>query len=98
MFFFDNILIFSQPVNTKLLTYFFLIGQWCQDHFIHGKAMHKVREVRAQLKETMEQQKMKLVSCGTDWDVIRKCICAAFFHQAARLKGIGEYVNTRTGM
>lgn len=73
-------------------------GQWCQDHFIHVKAMRKVREVRAQLKEIMEQQKMKLVSCGSDWDVVRKCICAAFFHQAARLKGIGEYVNTRTGM
>jgi len=73
-------------------------GQWCADHFIHVKAMRKVREVRAQLKEIMEQQKMKLVSCGTDWDVVRKCICAAFFHQAARLKGIGEYVNTRTGV
>ena len=23
---------------------------------------------------------------------------SAFFHQAARLKGIGEYVNTRNGM
>ena len=41
---------------------------------------------------------MKMTSIGTDWDVIRKCICAAFFHQAARLKGIGEYVNTRNGM
>ena len=56
-------------------------GQWCSDHFIHGKAMRKVREVRSQLKEIMEQQKMKMISCGTDWDVIRKCICAAFFHQ-----------------
>ena len=52
--------------------------------------MRKVREVRAQLKEIMENQKMELVSSGTDWDVIRKCICAAFFHQAARLRGIGE--------
>ena len=73
-------------------------GQWCNDHFIHAKAMRKVREVRAQLKEIMESQKMKLSSVGTDWDIVRKCICAAFFHQAARLKGIGEYVNTRTGM
>jgi len=73
-------------------------GQWCSDHFIHAKQMRKAREVRSQLKEIMEKQKMKLVSCGTDWDVIRKCICAAFFHQAARLKGIGEYVNTRNGM
>ncbi|XP_026124168.1 pre-mRNA-splicing factor ATP-dependent RNA helicase PRP16-like [Carassius auratus] len=71
---------------------------WCNDHFIHTKAMRKVREVRAQLKDIMVQQKMNLVSCGSDWDVIRKCICAAYFHQAAKLKGIGEYVNVRTGM
>jgi len=73
-------------------------AQWCGDHFVHIKAMRKVREVRAQLKEIMESQKMELVSCGTDWDVVRKCICAAFFHQAAKLKGIGEYVNARNGM
>uniref|UniRef100_A0A672PQ71 Pre-mRNA-splicing factor ATP-dependent RNA helicase PRP16 n=1 Tax=Sinocyclocheilus grahami TaxID=75366 RepID=A0A672PQ71_SINGR len=71
---------------------------WCNDHFIHTKAMRKVREVRAQLKDIMVQQKINLVSCGSDWDVIRKCICAAYFHQAAKLKGIGEYVNVRTGM
>lgn len=46
----------------------------------------QVREVRQQLKEIMEQQKMDLVSSGTDWDIIRKCICSAYFHQAARLK------------
>jgi len=73
-------------------------AQWCADHFVHIKAMRKVREVRAQLKEIMESQKMELISCGTDWDVVRKCICAAFFHQAAKLKGIGEYVNARNGM
>ena len=37
-------------------------GQWCGEHFIHVKAMRKVREVRAQLREIMEQQKMKLVT------------------------------------
>uniref|UniRef100_H2Y9B4 RNA helicase n=1 Tax=Ciona savignyi TaxID=51511 RepID=H2Y9B4_CIOSA len=71
---------------------------WCNDHFIHAKAMRKVREVRSQLKEIADQQKMKIVSAGNEWDVIRKCICAAYFHHAARLKGIGEYVNVRTGM
>ncbi|KAG1677117.1 Pre-mRNA-splicing factor ATP-dependent RNA helicase PRP16 [Nymphon striatum] len=73
-------------------------SNWCTEHFIHIKAMRKVREVRQQLKEIMEQQKMDLVSIGTDWDIVRKCICSAYFHQAARLKGIGEYVNARTGM
>lgn len=28
----------------------------------------------------------------------RKCITAGYFHQAARVKGIGEYVNIRTGV
>lgn len=46
----------------------------------------KVREVRAQLKDIMDQQKMALISCGTDWDVVRKCICSAYFFRAARLK------------
>jgi len=71
---------------------------WCNDYFIHAKAMKKVREVHSQLQDIMEAQKLALVSCGTEWDVVRKCICSAYFHQAARLKGIGEYVNARTGM
>ncbi|KAK1370567.1 RNA helicase [Heracleum sosnowskyi] len=32
------------------------------------------------------------------WDIVRKAICSAYFHNAARLKGIGEYVNCRNGM
>ncbi|CAO3578347.1 unnamed protein product [Absidia cylindrospora] len=71
---------------------------WCTKHFIHPKAMRKAREVRSQLLDIMKTLKMPLVSCGTDWDVIRKCICSAYFHQAARVKGIGEYINCRTGM
>ncbi|KAF7265584.1 ATP-dependent RNA helicase l(1)G0007 [Rhynchophorus ferrugineus] len=73
-------------------------SHWCNEHFIHIKAMRKVREVRQQLKDIVVQQKLEIKSCGTDWDIVRKCICSAYFHQAARLKGIGEYVNCRTGM
>ena len=73
-------------------------SQWCSEHFIHVKAIRKVREVRGQLKDIMVQHRMSLRSCGNDWDVVRKCICSSYFHQAARLKGIGEYVNMRTGM
>lgn len=51
-------------------------------HFIFVQ----VREVRSQLKDIMVQQRMNLISCGSDWDIIRKCICAAYFHQAAKLK------------
>jgi pre-mRNA-splicing factor ATP-dependent RNA helicase DHX38/PRP16 len=71
---------------------------WCLQHFVHPKAMRKAREIRTQLIDIMNIQKFPLISCGTDWDIIRKCICAAYFHQAAKLKGISEYVNMRTGM
>ncbi|XP_045585400.2 pre-mRNA-splicing factor ATP-dependent RNA helicase PRP16 [Procambarus clarkii] len=70
---------------------------WCNKHFLHFKALKKVREVRQQLHDIMDQQKLVVVSCGMDEDLVRKCICAAYFHQACRLKGIGEYVNLRTG-
>ncbi|KAK6744301.1 hypothetical protein RB195_011168 [Necator americanus] len=73
-------------------------AKWCADNYIHAKAIKKVREVRAQLKEIMQEQKIKIISTGSDWDVIRKCICSAYFHNAGRLKGIGEYVNVRTGI
>ncbi|XP_045495395.1 pre-mRNA-splicing factor ATP-dependent RNA helicase PRP16 isoform X3 [Colias croceus] len=73
-------------------------SSWCTEHFVHAKAMRKVREVRQQLRDIMQQQRLPLLSCGTEWDTVRKCICSAYFQQAARLKGIGEYVNCRTGM
>lgn len=49
--------------------------------------MKKVREVHSQLLEIMEKQKLEVTSCGNKWDIVRKCICSAYFHQAARLKG-----------
>lgn len=66
-------------------------------HFLHPKLLRKAREVRVQLEDIMKMQKMEIVSAGTDFDVMRKAICAGYFHQAARVKGIGEFVNVRTG-
>ena len=53
---------------------------WCTKHFIHHKAMRKVREVRQQLKDIMDQLKMPIVSSGQDWDVVRKCICSGWIY------------------
>ena len=66
-------------------------------HFLHPKLLRKAREVRVQLEDIMKMQKMEIVSAGTDFDAMRKAICAGYFHQAARVKGIGEFVNVRTG-
>jgi pre-mRNA-splicing factor ATP-dependent RNA helicase DHX38/PRP16 len=71
---------------------------WCVRHFLHPKALRRAKEIRDQIRDIMEKQKMALVSCGTDWDVIRKCICSGYYHQAAKVKGIGEYINLRTSV
>ena len=73
-------------------------AQWCTEHFIHAKALRKAREVHAQLLELMQKQRVAHNSSGSDWDVVRKAICSAYFYNAARLKGIGEYVNMLTGI
>jgi len=54
--------------------------------------MKKVREIRQQLKDIMASLELKIVSCGNEWDVVRKCICSAYFHHAARLKVRGVQV------
>ncbi|ERF74515.1 Pre-mRNA-splicing factor ATP-dependent RNA helicase prp16 [Endocarpon pusillum Z07020] len=71
---------------------------WCVRHFLHAKSLRRAKEIREQLHDIMVLQKMELVSCGTDWDVVRKCICSGYYHQAARVKGMGEYVNLRTAV
>jgi pre-mRNA-splicing factor ATP-dependent RNA helicase DHX38/PRP16 len=60
--------------------------------------LRRAKEIREQLLDIMKMQRMSMISCGTDWDTIRKCICSGYYHQAAKVKGIGEYVNLRTSV
>lgn len=73
-------------------------GEWCTQHFIHQKTMKKVREVRGQLADILQSLKIRESSCGTEWDVVRKAICSGYFHNASKLRGIGEYINLRNSI
>lgn len=73
-------------------------SDWANEHFIHVKALRKVREVRAQLSDIMKSLRIEEVSCGNNWDMVRKVIASGYFHNSAKIKGIGEYVNMRTGI
>ena len=80
------------------------ISAGCAQHVFPCKTipcfvgLKKAKEVRTQLLDIMQQQKIPITSSGSDWDVVRKAICSAYFHNAAKLKGIGEYNNCRSGM
>lgn len=71
---------------------------WCTKHFLHPKALRRAREIRMQLVDICQKQKMKNSTAGSDWDIVRKCICSGYFHQSARLRGVAEYSNLRSGM
>ncbi|PMB66138.1 Pre-mRNA-splicing factor ATP-dependent RNA helicase prp16 [Beauveria bassiana] len=71
---------------------------WCTKHFLHSKSLRRAKEIREQLLDIARMQKMELASCGMDWDMIRRCICSGYYHQAARYKGSGEYINLRTNL
>ncbi|CAN4105279.1 unnamed protein product [Withania somnifera] len=73
-------------------------GNWCTDHFLHVKNLHKAREIRSHWLGILKTLNIPLTYCGPDWDVVKKVICSAYFHNAAMLKGIGEYVNCRNKM
>jgi pre-mRNA-splicing factor ATP-dependent RNA helicase DHX38/PRP16 len=44
---------------------------WCMKHFLHPKILRKAREVRGQLEDIMKTQKLAIISCGNDWDIVR---------------------------
>lgn len=72
---------------------------WCVKHFLHPRSLARAREVRDQLLSILEGNKRIAVSsCRGNWDVIRKCICSGYFHQAAKVKGLTDYVNVRTSV
>jgi pre-mRNA-splicing factor ATP-dependent RNA helicase DHX38/PRP16 len=54
-----------------MLTPYSYSDSWCMKHFLHPKLMRKAREVRGQLEDIMKQQKLAILSCGTDWDIVR---------------------------
>ncbi|KAG9511146.1 Pre-mRNA-splicing factor ATP-dependent RNA helicase PRP16 [Fragariocoptes setiger] len=78
-------------------------SQWCQRYFLRSRAMFRVKDIREQLEDIMRSRKHPVNECYNDShpdieSTIIKCICKSYFHQAAKLKNLREYVNLRTGM
>ena len=72
--------------------------EWANENFLNYKSLKKVNDVRKQIILIMLNNNINLISCNNNWEYVRKCIIAGYFLNAAKLKGIGEYVNLRTGI
>ena len=72
--------------------------EWANENYLNYKSLKKVNDVRKQIILIMLNNNIQLVSCKNNWEDVRKCIIAGYFLNSAKLKGIGEYVNLRTGI
>ena len=43
-------------------------NEWCDRHFIHGRALRRASEVHKQLKDILEAQRLPYTSCDGRWD------------------------------
>lgn len=75
------------------------INEWCDRNFIQHKSLLRAKEIRKQLALIMQKRKLPFYRAKND-DDIRRCLCAAFYHQLAKLvktgiHGAPEFVNLR---
>ncbi|CCE83634.1 Piso0_004218 [Millerozyma farinosa CBS 7064] len=64
--------------NSEALT------DWCNRNFFHKKSLMRARDIRNQLVFNLQKNKYNILKSRND-DDIKKCLCAAFFNQSARL-------------
>ncbi|KAI9137264.1 P-loop containing nucleoside triphosphate hydrolase protein [Paraphysoderma sedebokerense] len=57
---------------------------WCFENYIQARSMRRAQDVRKQLLGIMDRYHQDVVSCGRDYNRVRKAICAGFFRHAAK--------------
>jgi ATP-dependent RNA helicase DHX8/PRP22 len=57
---------------------------WCYENFIQARSMRKAQDVRKQLLTIMDRYKLDVVTCGKNFNKVRKAICSGFFGHAAK--------------
>lgn len=65
--------------------------KWCRDYFVHFRSLRRAEDVMDQLRRLMERFSLRLVSSGTNMQVVLKAIVSGFFAKAARIDGQRGY-------
>ncbi|TMW55938.1 hypothetical protein Poli38472_008586 [Pythium oligandrum] len=57
---------------------------WCYDNFIQARAIRRAQDVRKQLLSILDRYKMDVVSCGRNFNKVRRAIVAGYFANTAK--------------
>ncbi|KAL7133148.1 hypothetical protein ABFS83_12G121000 [Erythranthe nasuta] len=67
------------------------LGKWCKDNFISIRSLRNARDIHSQIRRNVEQMGLGLSSCGGDMLLLRRCLAASFFMNAAQKRPDGTY-------
>lgn len=77
------------------------LATWSSKNFLHHRSLVRARDIRNQIILILAKNNYSLTKAKDDAD-IRRCLCAAYFHQLAKLvkmngggRGQAEYANLR---
>lgn len=80
-------------------------AKWSEKHFLHQKALLRVEEVFKQILEIYSNIMNIETIIKFDWkpnplcwDNLRKAFCSGYFHNSAKIRAIGQYVNLSTSV
>ncbi|CAG8630677.1 13166_t:CDS:2, partial [Ambispora leptoticha] len=57
---------------------------WCFENFIQARSMRRAQDIRKQLLGIMDRYKQDIISCGKNYNKVRRTICGGFFRHAAK--------------
>ncbi|KAI9221320.1 hypothetical protein BC828DRAFT_381326 [Blastocladiella britannica] len=57
---------------------------WCHENYIQARTLRRVLDVRKQMVGIMDRYRQNVVSCGKQYNKVRKAICSGFFAHAAK--------------
>jgi ATP-dependent RNA helicase DHX8/PRP22 len=67
-----------------LLSFGWLTLCRCYENFIQARSMRRAQDIRKQLLAIMDRYKLDVVSCGRNFNQIRKAIVSGYFRHAAK--------------
>ncbi|KAJ3199058.1 DEAH-box ATP-dependent RNA helicase prp22 [Entophlyctis luteolus] len=57
---------------------------WCYENFIQARSMRRAQDVRKQMLGIMDRYHQDIVSCGKNYNKVRRAICGGYFKHVAK--------------
>ncbi|KAJ3109551.1 DEAH-box ATP-dependent RNA helicase prp22 [Phlyctochytrium planicorne] len=57
---------------------------WCYENFIQARSMRRAQDIRKQMLGIMDRYRQDIVSCGKNYNKVRRAICGGFFRHSAK--------------